>query len=390
MKLVYIDASAGLSGETLLGALLQAVGWDDARLQEELAQNPWSKWMQLTLTAHKRDDVNGLAVSAHCVVSRNEVPQEYAQICEILQHSRLSQQARQYALCTVQRYFAARAKLAATPLEKVQLSREDQIALCLATWVALVLAEMAPVRVLCSQVGVGCVQDGGFDALSPLVAQLLCERPICAGAGVGCTPAAAAAVAAMADAFGPIPPLTAQAIGYGFQDGVPHAARVFVGESVQQAQNVILHEANLDDMTGEALGFALQRVLEAGALDAWTEPIYMKKNRPAVKLCALGRAGDARVVQAMLAHTTTLGVRSCEMTRTVLPRRLETVRTPFGGIDVKLAQREGSTTVKPEYDCVSAAALAHGVSYDKVYRAALDAAKDGQWIRRGEDCIWQK
>lgn len=381
MNLVYIDASTGLSGETLLGALLQAAGWNDARLQQEWALNPWRKWMQLALAAHCKEGVSGWSVCVHRVSTQNQVPQGHAALCRMLRQSQLSQQAKRYAVRMADRYFEARAHLADTALEETDLTQDDQRSLCLATLIAMILAQLAPQRIVCSPVCVGGVQGTASDAPSPLVAQLLCGKPMQPGASAACTPAAAVVVAALADDFGPIPDLTAHAIGYGLQQDVPHAARIFVGQSAQQAQDVTLYEANLDDMTGEALGFALQCVLNAGALDAWTEPIYMKKNRPAVKFCALGKPGDTRVVQAMLAHTTTLGVRSCSMARTVLPRRMATVHTPYGDIDVKLAQREGYTTVKPEYDCVSKAALAHEVPYTQVYQAALDAAKSEQLIR---------
>ena len=379
MSEIYIDASAGLSGETLLGALVQAAGWDDARLQREWARNPWSQWMRLTLSAHCAEGVHGWAICAQKTSPRHEIPQGHAALCRMLQQSKLPERAKIYAVCMADHYFAARAKLASTALEETYLTQDDQISLCLTAAMAMALAELAPQQIRCSPVCIGKAQGNAFDAPPPLVAQLLCGKPMQSGSGAGCTPAAAVAVAALADSFGPILELTARAFGYGLQQDATHAARVFVGEGAQQAQDVMLYEANLDDMTGEALGFALQCVLDAGALDAWTEPIYMKKNRPAVKFCALGKANEPRIVQAILAHTATLGVRSCRMARTVLPRRMATVHTPYGDIDVKLAQRGRDTTVKPEYDCVSRAALAHGVPYAKVYQAALDAAKSEQW-----------
>lgn len=128
-------------------------------------------------------------------------------------------------------------------------------------------------------------------------------------------------------------------------------------------QNDILRETvlelscNLDDMTGEEIGFAMERLLAAGALDVYTEPIGMKKNRPGVKLCVLCReAQREKMVKLLLTHTTTLGVREQEMTRWALLRRTETVETPYGPVRKKVAEGGGIRREKFEYDDLAAIA----------------------------------
>ncbi|MFH1084229.1 MAG: nickel insertion protein, partial [Chloroflexota bacterium] len=137
-------------------------------------------------------------------------------------------------------------------------------------------------------------------------------------------------------------------------------------------ETVVQLECNLDDMTGEELGYALERLLEAGALDAWFTPIYMKKNRPAVLLDALCRPEDAeRLREALLEHTTTLGVRWQTMQRMVAGRAWVTVPTPWGAVRVKLKRLGGRVRgCKPEFDDCARLARAAGVPVSAVMEAA--------------------
>lgn len=135
---------------------------------------------------------------------------------------------------------------------------------------------------------------------------------------------------------------------------------------------VILLECNLDDMTGEALGYALEKLLEAGALDAWFTPIYMKKNRPAVLLSVLCTSSMANeLTRLLLEHTSTLGVRWCEMERTKAQRVMDTVQTPWGPVRRKVKML-GTQVVsaKPEYEDCARIAREAGVTLQEVLEAA--------------------
>ena len=136
-------------------------------------------------------------------------------------------------------------------------------------------------------------------------------------------------------------------------------------------------ECNLDDMTGEALGSMLDLLLEAGALDAWFVPIYMKQNRPAVTLAVLcAPEGAPRLRDLLLTHTSTLGVRWCEMERQVAPRHQITVDTPWGSVRCKVKSLPGQAPrPKPEYQDCLALARAHGIPWHIVQDAAYDAAR---------------
>lgn len=140
---------------------------------------------------------------------------------------------------------------------------------------------------------------------------------------------------------------------------------------------VMLLECNIDDMTGEALGYALERLLEAGALEAWFTPIYMKKNRPAVLLSVLCRLEEADALAAvLLRETSTLGVRRRMVERTIAQRREMQVETQWGPVRCKVKLFNGETiSVKPEYDDCARIAKAYGVALERVVNAARKLAE---------------
>ncbi len=143
---------------------------------------------------------------------------------------------------------------------------------------------------------------------------------------------------------------------------------------------VALLECNLDDMTGEELAYALERLLAAGALDAWFTPIVMKKGRPAVTLSVLCRPEEAdRLSAALLRETTTLGVRRHSLERTIAERRTVEVTTPLGTVRCKLKLVGGTVvSAKPEYDDCAALARQHGLPLRQVTEMVRQAAEAAQ------------
>ena len=136
-------------------------------------------------------------------------------------------------------------------------------------------------------------------------------------------------------------------------------------------ETVIALACNLDDMTAEDIGFAMERLLDGGALDVYTETIFMKKNRPGVKLTVLCReAQREKMVKLLFLHTSTLGVREQEMTRYALSRRMETVQTPYGPVRKKTAEGCGVRKEKYEYDDLAAIARESGLCMAEVRRIA--------------------
>ncbi len=198
------------------------------------------------------------------------------------------------------------------------------------------------------------------------------------------TPTGMAIARALADGFGELPEGTLVGSGYGLGQAElpwPNVLRAILLETAEPGprDQVVLLETNLDDMTPEALAYALERLLADGALDAWLTPILMKKGRPAHTLSLLCPPGEAeRFAEAILRGTSTLGVRRRLLDRTVLPRELVPVETPFGMIRCKIAHIEGTARIKPEFEDCRTAALATGASLAAVREAALAAFRTAQ------------
>ncbi len=167
------------------------------------------------------------------------------------------------------------------------------------------------------------------------------------------TPTGAGILAAFAKFEQPSMTMFASGVGAGKADlEHPNILRVFIGETEEQAEDCVVLETNLDDMTSEALGAALQRMLEAGALDAWFTPIQMKKNRPAVKFSVLAALSEEKkIADLILRHTSTLGVRSFVVQRHMADRKMITLDTDYGPVRAKAKLLKGETiSAHPEYD----------------------------------------
>ncbi len=201
------------------------------------------------------------------------------------------------------------------------------------------------------------------------------------------TPTGAAILATVATRFERWPTFAPERVGFGAGQRElpdrPNLLRVVLGarpaaaEDAGAAASHVVVEANVDDLTGEVAAHAVEALFAAGALDAWATPITMKKGRPALTLAALAPSARAdAVASAMLAETTTIGVRRIPVTRTERPRRTISVATAFGPITVKVSEGPfGPPQVKPEFDECAAAARTHGVPVREVIAAAMAAAR---------------
>lgn len=191
-----------------------------------------------------------------------------------------------------------------------------------------------------------------------------------------CTPTGAALLKTFAQDFGPMPAMSVTGIGYGIgrkKFERANCVRAFLGEEKEApaADSQICElSANLDDMTAEALGFAQEILLKEGALDVFTTPIYMKKNRPACLLTCLCRPEEAdRLAGLILLHTTTFGVRKKECERYTLAVSWEEKETPYGRIRKKIGTGYGIRKAKPEYEEAAQAAKTAGVPLSKVMQS---------------------
>ncbi|MEO5769411.1 MAG: LarC family nickel insertion protein, partial [Polyangia bacterium] len=221
---------------------------------------------------------------------------------------------------------------------------------------------------------------------APATAALLQGIPMIAdGEGELTTPTGAVFLATVVDAFGPPPPLRLSAIGYGAGSREladrPNVLRAMLGEPIGQAlpaaaQEVLMLESNLDDMTGQLMASLCDALFAAGALDVWSTPIIMKKGRPAQQISVLVEPSSlAEVERAFFLNSTTLGIRVHPVSRSVLGRSVETVQTLYGSIGVKVAALDGTPIgASPEYEDCRREAERAAVPVRNVWAAALAAS----------------
>lgn len=251
------------------------------------------------------------------------------------------------------------------------------------TGVCYLLHLLSPEAVCASTVTVGSgtvhTAHGLLPVPAPATARLLTGVPVTAGdiETELCTPTGAALLRTFAQSFGPMPDGTVLGCGYGCgTKDFPRAncLRAFLLDTaaVLEGSNdrIVELKANIDDMTGEAMGFAMERLLEAGAVDVSYAPVYMKKDRPGVVLTCLCRPGDAdRLAREILRHTSTFGVRRTDCPRYAMSVSSAEVETVYGSVPRKTGTGYGLVKSKPEYEAMAEAARLHGVPLAEVRRA---------------------
>ena len=298
-------------------------------------------------------------------------------IRHILSHLDIPQPVRQDAEAVYQLIAQAESHAHGRPVEEIHFHEvgtldavTDVVAVC---WL---LHDLAPEQIVASPVHVGCGQvrcaHGILPVPAPATAYILQGVPTYGGSVQGelCTPTGAALLKHFVQRFGSSPVMRVEKTGYGMGKKDFEAAncvRAMLGQTQEESAAIAQLACNLDDMTPEALGFAQERLWEAGALDVTTAPIGMKKNRPGVQLTCLCRLEDReKLVSVLFAHTTTLGVRESLCTRYTLARSQRTVETEHGPVRVKEARGWGVTREKPEYEDVAKIAREHGLTLDQV------------------------
>jgi len=253
------------------------------------------------------------------------------------------------------------------------------------TAVCLMMNELAPEKIIASPVNVGfgnvrCAH-GILPVPAPATAWILRGIPVYAGRTEGelCTPTGAALLKYFATEFGPLPRMRVRQIGIGcgkkdFEQA--NCVRAMLGEIPDSEEIILELSCNLDDMSPEAVGFAMEEMLAAGAVDVFTIPVTMKKSRPGLLLTCMCREPLREIMLGLLfRHTTTLGVREHVCNRYILDRRTETIETPEGTVRVKEASGWGTSREKYEYDDLARIARKKGISLAQAARIA-DKSRD--------------
>ena len=375
MKTLYLDCGMGAAGDMLTAALLELLP-DSAGFVEELngLGIPGVKFSPETcekcgiLGTHMKVTIHGEEECGHshhhgCM----------ADIRGIVSGLPIPTMVKLDILSVYEEIAQAESHVHGVPVEHIHFHEVGAMdAIADVTAVCLLLHRLAPDKIIASPVHVGSGQvrcaHGILPVPAPATAYLLRGIPIYGGsiAGELCTPTGAALIKHFATEFGEMPVMTVSAIGYGMgKKEFPRAncVRALLGESEDPADVIVELRCNVDDMTGEAIGFALEQLLGSGALDAFTVPIGMKKSRPGVLITVLCREDRKdTMIRLLLKHTTTLGVREFPSQRYTLNRTVETVDTPYGPIRKKVSSGYGVRREKYEYEDLSKTAREQGLS----------------------------
>lgn len=379
MRTLYIDCGMGAAGDMLTAALLELLP-DPAAFVRELngLGLPGVIWrLERTVKCGVTGSRVSVTIQGHEEGEDRDAGHDHhhhtlADIAAVVRALPVSEKVKENALAVYERIARAESEVHGVAVEEVhfhEVGAMDAVADVLA--VCLLMERLAPERVIASPVHVGCgsvrCAHGILPVPAPATALLLKHVPIYSGEVQGelCTPTGAALLVRFADSFGPMPVMRVGAIGYGMgKKDFPRAncVRALLGETEETGDAVAELRCDLDDMTGEALGFAMERLLEAGALDVFTAPVGMKKSRPGVELTVLCRPEDREaMVELIFRHTTTLGVRETMCRRYTLRRRVETADTPWGPVGKKISQGYGVTREKLEYEDLARIARQEGV-----------------------------
>jgi hypothetical protein len=368
----------------LLGALLD-LGLPLDALRAELAKLPLTGYRLESHRVHR----SGLhATKAEVVVEAHghHAHRGLAQILDLIERSALDPPVKERSASLFRRLAEAEASVHGTRPEEVHFHEVGAVdAIVDIVGGVIGLGWLKADRVVASPLNVGTgtvtMSHGTFPVPPPATALLVKGVPVYgAGDGELLTPTGALLVTGHAQAYGPLPPLRLEAIGHGAGSrdtpGRPNVLRLLVGEEdAAGSERVVVLETEVDDMSPQLCGPLLERLHQAGALDAFFAPVQMKKGRPGLLITVLGPPGRRGELEEILfAETTTLGVRHQEVERTVLEREVIPVETAYGTVGVKVGWRGGRVVnAQPEFEDCQRRAAAAGVAVKEVWAAALTA-----------------
>ena len=397
MQIAYLDCASGVSGDMLLGALIDA-GVDLGSIQAGIDSLGLTSCRLVTEEVKKR----GFRALQLTVQHEPEHAHRHlSDIREMIAGSRLSARQQDLAQRIFLRLARAEAKVHGSTVEQVhfhEVGAVDSIADIVGSAIAWDL--LGADRLVSSPIptGTGFIQiaHGRCSIPAPATGELLQGIPVAASDVEGelTTPTGAAIVGTLSSGFGPLPTMTIDGIGYGAGQADfehPNLLRLIVGEAPPaelgptrcesagpeppKIEWVVLLETNLDDVTGEQVGYCQSRLWRAGALDVATTPLLMKKGRPGVLLRVQCRPEDAgRLEEILFAETTTLGLRRSTVERLTLQRRPVVVKTPWGEVaGIVASLPDGRVRFSPEYEVCARVAEGADLPLADVYAAARQA-----------------
>lgn len=399
MRILYLDCSMGAAGDMLMAALYELLDDKQAFLDMmrslglpgiEISAEPVVKCgitgTHMKVLVHGSEELDALHDHLHEHAHEHSHDHEHHhhtdlhEIEHLLSHLDLPQTVQDDALAVYRRIAEAESKVHGTTVDQIHFHEVGTLdALADVVGVCLLMHLLAPEKVYASSVHVGSGQvrcaHGILPVPAPATALLLAGVPIYGGAIQGelCTPTGAALLTHFVTKFGELPAMRLLKSGYGMGTKdfpAANCVRAMLGEQDAPTEEILELSCNLDDCTGEAIGFAMERLLDAGALDVYWTSVGMKKNRPGILLTCMCRPLDReKMVELLFRHTTTLGVRESAFRRYTLSRESKTIQTPDGDIRVKVSTGYGVAREKPEFEDLAKIARKTGKSLSELQRS---------------------
>lgn len=387
MKVLYFDCFSGISGDMAVGALLDA-GADEKVLLEGLKQLKADGY-RINIEKKLKNGISGTDFSVLLEDQHNHehVHRNMGDIERIINDSGLNERVRKLSIRMFRLVAEAEGRIHGKPAEEVhfhEVGAIDSIIDIVGT--AICIDNLAADRIVFSSLplskGFVKCQHGVFPLPAPATLEILKGVPVYF-TDVNfelVTPTGAAIAKGLADEFGIAGELEAERIGYGIgkrEYEIPNVLRVVLFNTCgEKSDKVVEIETNIDDMTAEQMGSAVEKLFSEGALDVFFTPVFMKKNRPGTKLTVLcpPEKKDA-LVRMMLTHTSTFGVRISYMERSVLDRETAAIDTEFGIIRCKVGKLDGKILkYSPEYEDCKAASEKYGRPVADIYNEAISKA----------------
>lgn len=375
MKILYLDCSMGAAGDMLTAALLELIPDPDQFVEELNALGipgvhvvrESSVKCGITGT-HVSVMVNGEEEESHDMPLHHHEDHHHHHHSGlhdiehiVREHLRLPQKVQDDIMAVYTLIAEAESKAHGRPVTEIHFHEVGAMdAIADITAVCLLMNRISPDKVVASPVHVGSGQvrcaHGILPVPAPATAYILRDVPVYGGniRGELCTPTGAALLKHFAAQFGEMPVMKTTAIGYGMGKKDFEAAncvRAMLGEGGFVQEEICELSCNVDDMTAEAVGFAMEQLFKDGALDVYTVPIGMKKSRPGILIHVMCKEADKeKMIRSVFRHTTTIGIRESRLGRYVLDRRIETQDTPYGPVRYKVSSGYGVERRKYEYD----------------------------------------
>jgi len=389
MRVGYLDCFSGISGDMCLGAVVDA-GVPLDTIQAALAKLPIHGY-SLVAEKVKRAGMAATHVQVRMEEHEHHPHRGLHKILSIIGESGLPDAVVEKSSAVFRNLGEAEAHVHQTDVDTVhfhEVGAVDAICDIVGTVVGLEELRLDALKFSTVRLGGGTVKaaHGVLPVPAPATAELLKGLPT-AGGPIDVeltTPTGAAILKTLGEPCAQWPPMSVETVAYGAGTRdpreVPNLLRLVIGESpapaAAESDHILVLETNLDDMTGEEIGHCTEKLMAAGALDAFTTPVQMKKNRPGVELTVLCEPQALRGLETVLwRHSSTLGIRRSVWQRSKLRREVRTVSTPWGEVRVKVAYLgEEIVRREPEYEDCKAIADANGLSLRQVLRAAVNSA----------------